>query len=203
MSSETVIPDYDLEDRRLVSSSQELRAMFHPLRSTLLELVVERAATVGELAAAVERPKGTVAHHVGVLLEAGLLRVVRTRKVRAVEERFYGRTPRIFQVGVIAPEQVATITNHLSVAAAESRAAHEADDLRAIIRHARVSTTNGLRSSGTASSSWYRSSRDPRVRATPSMHSSPGSTRLPSTRPCPRTTPVDRSGRARCHEVRW
>ena len=35
-----------------------------------------------------------VAHHVAVLVEAGLLRVVRTRRVRAVEERFYGRVAR-------------------------------------------------------------------------------------------------------------
>jgi DNA-binding transcriptional ArsR family regulator len=138
MSSELAIPDYELEELRLVSAPQELRAMFHPLRGTLLELVLERAATVSEMAAAVDRPKGTVAHHVGVLVDAGLLRVVRTRKVRSVEERFYGRTARIFYVGAIKPEQVATVTNELSVAAAESGPAHEVDDLRAIIRHARI-----------------------------------------------------------------
>lgn len=139
MSNEPAIPDYDLEDLRVVSAPGELRAMFHPLRSTLLELVLERAATVGELAAAVDRPSGTVAHHVRVLVDAGLLNVVRTRKVRSVEERFYGRTARIFSVGAIRPEQVATLTNNLSVAAAESGPAHEADDLRAIVRHACIS----------------------------------------------------------------
>lgn len=138
MSSKDAIPDYELEDLRIVSTPRELRAIFHPLRGTLLELVCERAATVSEMAAAVDRPKGTVAHHVGVLVEAGILQVVRTRKVRAVEERFYGRTARIFYVGAIKPEQAATITNELAVAAAESGAAHDADDLRAIIRHARI-----------------------------------------------------------------
>lgn len=113
--------------------------MAHPLRSTILELVLERAATVGELATAVERPKSTVAYHVGVLVEAEMLKVVRTRKVRAIDERFYGRTARIFYVGVIQPEQLSELTNLLSVAAAESVPAHESDDLRAIIRHARIS----------------------------------------------------------------
>ncbi len=139
MSNNQQIPDYDLEDLRVVSSPQELRALFDQLRGTLLDLVLERAATVGELAAAVQRPKSTVAHHVGVLVDAGLLKVVRTRKVRAIEERFYGRTARIFYVGVIQPEQVATIPNYLSMAAAESIPAHEADDLRAVMRHARIS----------------------------------------------------------------
>ncbi len=112
--------------------------MAEPLRKLILELVHERAATVGELAAAAGRPKSTVAYHVAVLEDAGLLKVVRTRKVRAIDERFYGRTARIFYVGVIRPEQVEMITNDLAVAAAESVAAHRADDLRAIIRHARI-----------------------------------------------------------------
>ena len=138
MSSKAELPDYDLDDVRIVTSTQELRGAFHPLRATILELVLERAATVGELAAAVARPKSTVAYHVGLLVDAGLLTVVRTRKVRAIEERFYGRTARIFYVGVIQPEQLPVITNNLSVAAAESGPAHAADSLRAIVRHARI-----------------------------------------------------------------
>jgi DNA-binding transcriptional ArsR family regulator len=138
MSSIDQVPDYDLEDMRIVSSPQELRAMADPLRTTILDLLLERAATVGELATAVGRPKSTVAHHVGVLVEAKMLKVVRTRRVRAIDERYYGRTARIFYVGAIRPEQARELTNYFSVAAAESAAAHEADDLRAVIRHARI-----------------------------------------------------------------
>ena len=138
MSSVSRIPDYELEAVRIVSSPEELRAMSGALRSAILELVLERAATVAELAAVVDRPKSTVAYHVGVLVDAGLLRVVRTRRVRAIEERFYGRTARIFYVGVITPQHPSELVNGLSVAAAESAAAHEADDLRTIIRHARI-----------------------------------------------------------------
>jgi DNA-binding transcriptional ArsR family regulator len=137
MSSNT-IPDYDLEDLRIVTSPQELRALADPLRGTLIDLVLERAATVAELAAAVGRPKSTVAHHVGVLVAAGLLKVVRTRRVRAIDERFYGRTARIFYVGKIAPDQVTVVPNYLPTAAAESAAAYEADRLRAILRYARI-----------------------------------------------------------------
>src|ERR1700691_1626034 len=140
------VPDYDLEDLRVVSSPRELRAMAHPLRATLLDLLLERAATVGELAAAVGRPAGTVAHHVGVLADAGMLKVVRTRRVRAIDERVYGRAARIFYVGVIRPEQARLLTNDLSVAAAESGPAHEADDLRAVIRHARIPHERGAES---------------------------------------------------------
>jgi hypothetical protein len=138
VSGNREIPDYELEDLRVVSSPAELSAIFHPLRSTILDLVLERAATVSELAAAVGRPKSTVAYHVGVLVAADALKVVRTRRVRAIDERFYGRTARIFYVGVIQPEQIEMLPNILTIAAAASVPAHEADDLRAILRHARI-----------------------------------------------------------------
>jgi DNA-binding transcriptional ArsR family regulator len=135
------LPDYPLADDLVVTAPEQLRAMADPLRATLLELVLERAATVSELAGAVGRPKSTVAHHVGVLVEAGLLKVVRTRRVRAIDERYYGRTARLFRVGALdrsgaGPHE--PCVNELTVAAAESVPAHEADDLRSIVRHARI-----------------------------------------------------------------
>jgi DNA-binding transcriptional ArsR family regulator len=138
MSSEPALPDYPLDELRIVSSHQELRALFHDLRGTLLELVLERAATVSELAEAVGRPKSTIAYHVGLLVDAGLFKVVRTRKVRAIEERFYGRTARIFYVGTVTPDQLPLTDNYLSVAAKESAPAHKADTMRAIMRYARI-----------------------------------------------------------------
>ena len=93
-------PDYELADRIALTQPSQVKAMSHPLRTTILSLLHERAATVTELAVALERPKHAVAHHVKVLNEAGLVQVVRTRRVRAIEERFYGRTARMFYVGV-------------------------------------------------------------------------------------------------------
>src|SRR6476661_4242305 len=93
-------PDYELADRMALTEPAQVKALGHPLRTTLLQLLHERAATVSELAAAVERPKSTVAHHVKVLADNGLVRVVATRKVRAIEERFYGRTARMFHVAL-------------------------------------------------------------------------------------------------------
>ena len=102
-----------------------MKAIGHPLRTTILRLLHERAATVTELAVALDRPKSTVAHHVKVLAEAGLLQVVRTRRVRAIEERFYGRTARMFYVAVErspAGEELPRDFNDFEVAAQESAA---------------------------------------------------------------------------------
>jgi DNA-binding transcriptional ArsR family regulator len=141
MSFDTQVPDYELADRLVVTTPAELRAMADPLRSTLLDLVLERAATVSELAVAVGRPKSTVAHHVKVLVGAGLLRVVRTRRVRAIDERFYGRTARLFFVGSVPLDELTPLpwTNYLADAATESRSAYHADTMFANIRHARIS----------------------------------------------------------------
>lgn len=88
--------DYELAEQLEVDTATQLKALGDQLRWTILDLVLERAMTVSELAARLGRPRGSVAHHVNVLVDAGLLRVVRTRKVRAIEERFYGRVARTF-----------------------------------------------------------------------------------------------------------
>ena len=141
MSVNERVPDYDLDDLLVVTAPEQLRALADPLRSTLLELLLERAATVNEMARAVDRPKSSVAYHVNQLVDAGLLRVVRTRRVRAIEERFYGRVARTYYVGALTraeDKQVVSRINGLAEAAAESAAAHAADELRCTLVHARI-----------------------------------------------------------------
>ncbi len=136
------VPDYDLDDTIELTTAQQVRAISDPLRTTILGLLHERAATVTELASAVKRPKSTVAHHVNVLAAADLLRVVRTRRVRAIDERYYGRAARMFYVGLGRRADGVALPadfNDFEVAAKESVAAYEAGQSRAFIRHARIS----------------------------------------------------------------
>jgi DNA-binding transcriptional ArsR family regulator len=135
-------PDYDLADRIALTKPSQVKAIGHPVRTTILGLLHERAATVSELAVALERPKSTVAHHVKVLNEAGLVQVVRTRRVRAIEERFYGRTARMFYVSAERgrdDDQLPRDFNDFEVAARESAGAYRDGKLWGFIRHARIS----------------------------------------------------------------
>jgi DNA-binding transcriptional ArsR family regulator len=135
------IPDYELDDLVVVTEPVQLRALADALRGQLLELVLERAATVTELAAALGRPKSTIAYHVNLLVEAGLFQVVRTQRVRAIEERYYGRVARTIYIGALSSEEdVATVAviDGLATAYTESRRAKEADDLRCTLVHARI-----------------------------------------------------------------
>ncbi|HEY0416273.1 MAG TPA: transcriptional regulator [Gaiellaceae bacterium] len=134
-------PDYELADRLALTEPSQVKAIGHPVRTAILHLLHERAATVSELATAVGRPRSTTAHHVKVLTEAGLLRVVRTRRVRAIEERFYGRTARLFYVGVergAVGDELPRDFNDFEVAAQESGAAYRDGKLWGFIRHARI-----------------------------------------------------------------
>jgi DNA-binding transcriptional ArsR family regulator len=89
-------PDYDAVDVLVVREPEQLRALGDDLRAKIVVILRERAASTTELADKLGLPKGTVGHHVKVLEKAGLIRVVRTRKVRALTERYYGRTARLF-----------------------------------------------------------------------------------------------------------
>lgn len=89
-------PDYELDDVLIVEDAKQLRALADDFRARIVSLLRERAASTTELAAALDTPKGTVGHHLKVLEAAGLVRVVRTRQVRALTEKFYGRVARLF-----------------------------------------------------------------------------------------------------------
>jgi DNA-binding transcriptional ArsR family regulator len=92
------VPDYEIAEIVVADTMTQMKALADPARQSILDLVLERAASTTELAEALGKPKGTVDHHLKVLANAGLVRVVRTRKVRAMTERFWGRTGRTIHV---------------------------------------------------------------------------------------------------------
>ena len=70
------------------------KAIADSTRQRIVSLLYERAATGKQLAGALGVSPGTVGHHLRVLEEAGLIRVVRTRRVRAMTEKYFGNTYR-------------------------------------------------------------------------------------------------------------
>lgn len=136
MSTSQQFPDYPLENLQAVTEPRQVKAIFDPLRETLLELLLERAASVQELAAAVGRPKSSVAYHVKVLVDARLLKVVRARTVRGREECFYGRTARLFAVGDVRVPPRSGSPSLFETAARDAETALSDDDVRGITRYA-------------------------------------------------------------------
>ncbi len=130
-------PDYDLDDEIHAETSAQLKAVADPLRKQILSLVLERAATVTELAETLDRPKSSMAYHVDQLVEMGFLKVVRTRKVRAIEERFYGRVGRVIVIGESAMP-TGTRGRSFLIEAHNEAIDTEGSETHSTIRHARI-----------------------------------------------------------------
>ncbi|HEX2785485.1 MAG TPA: winged helix-turn-helix domain-containing protein [Ilumatobacteraceae bacterium] len=133
---------YDLDETISADTPARLKAVGHRLRALILDLVLERAMTVSELAERVGKPRGTVAHHVDVLVNAGLLKVTAKRKVRAIEERFYGRTAYTIMFPPSTRDGDLPFVNDARAEADMSDAATMTEDGRPVggftLRHARI-----------------------------------------------------------------
>lgn len=84
-------------DHFLVETPEQLKALAEPLRQSLLEQFCA-PATIKQAAAKLGVPVTRLYHHVDQLLAAGLVRVAREEKRRAVSERFFQAVARRFVV---------------------------------------------------------------------------------------------------------
>src|SRR5690348_13251162 len=67
-----------------------IKALSHPLRWRLLEMLTERGeASPVELARLLDQPLATVSHHMRVLRESGCVELTRTEPRRGAVEHFY------------------------------------------------------------------------------------------------------------------
>jgi DNA-binding transcriptional ArsR family regulator len=73
----------------MASGASTRKLLAHPLRHRLLVILNERVASPKELAAEVGVPIPNVSYHVGKLLEAGAIELVREEPRRGVAEHFY------------------------------------------------------------------------------------------------------------------
>lgn len=80
----------DRIDQRLV------RALSHPLRVQILEVLTERAASPNELVDVLEHPLGHIAYHSRVLEKCGCIELVRTAQRRGAVEHYFQASPRSF-----------------------------------------------------------------------------------------------------------
>jgi predicted ArsR family transcriptional regulator len=105
-----------------VSGPTYAKAMGHPTRHRLLLELGEDGATISQLANRLATNKGNVAHHLNVLVEAGLVRRGPTRTVRGGTEQYFVRTASRFQFEQAPPVLAAMMSNLTEELAADHQA---------------------------------------------------------------------------------
>ncbi|XVQ81776.1 ArsR/SmtB family transcription factor [Microbispora siamensis] len=90
-------PPHDPDLLELRTPAQ-FKALGHPVRHRIVNLLRQRPATLGELAAALRAAKGTIAYHVRVLREAGIVHLAGTRHVRGGTEQTLALVSRGFRL---------------------------------------------------------------------------------------------------------
>src|SRR4051794_41792773 len=85
----------EIVDHLEVSSAAQFKALGHPLRHRLLFALGQEAATISQLATSLGTAKGNGAHHLGVLRDAGMVRIVETRQGRGGTGQYYRRAAKM------------------------------------------------------------------------------------------------------------
>src|SRR5438874_4598400 len=80
----------------MISTEQQFKAIADPTRTRILGIIQNQPATAKQIADRLKVPPGTIGHHLQVLEEAGLAKVVARRLVRGIVAKYYTRTARIF-----------------------------------------------------------------------------------------------------------
>lgn len=110
----------DSDDITVVSTPEQFKALGHPMRHRLLFALGQGEATISQLAAALGSNKGSIAHHLRVLTDAGLVRQAGTRSVRGGTEQYYRRAARALTYSDAATNEVAFRALAAEIAAAEA-----------------------------------------------------------------------------------
>jgi DNA-binding transcriptional ArsR family regulator len=107
------------DDVNAVSSPAQFKALGHPMRHRLLFALGREEATISQLAAMLGSNKGNIAHHLRVLVDAGLAEPAGTRTVRGGTERYYRRAVRALAFDDARITQTAFRAIAAEIAAAE------------------------------------------------------------------------------------
>src|SRR5580658_9086781 len=106
------MPADDLPETFHVTTDEQLRAVSNLTRHRIIAALRFEPATITQIAERVGLAKGSSSYHVRLLERAGLVKVVRTRKVRGVTERYYAMTARTIELPDPGAGQPDTLMRH-------------------------------------------------------------------------------------------
>lgn len=129
-----------------LTTERQLKAFAEPVRTRILRIIQNQPATAKQIADRLGMSPGTIGHHLQVLEETGLARLVARRLVRGIVAKYYTRSARVFNFNFpqdVVGEAAETALDSLRSAHEEwreARASYGDDaDLECGLPHARIS----------------------------------------------------------------
>lgn len=86
----------DLPPRLTISNEQQFKAISDMVRSRILGVIQYQPLTARQIAQRLQATPGAIGHHLHVLEEAGLVKMVARRITRGIVASYYTRSARIF-----------------------------------------------------------------------------------------------------------
>jgi predicted transcriptional regulator len=117
-----------------LTTDEQLRAVSNLTRHRIMAVLRFGPATITQIAGRVGVAKGSSSYHVRLLERAGLVKVVRTRKVRGVTERYYAMAAR----SIVLPDPGTGGPDVLMRHAVADLEASAADDRQVRMAHLRL-----------------------------------------------------------------
>jgi DNA-binding transcriptional ArsR family regulator len=114
----------------VLQTPAHFKALGHPVRHRIVNVLRQRPATLGQLASALGLAKGTIGFHMRVLREAGLVRMTGTKHVRGGTEQYFALASGAFRVPGDAGAQFL-----LQAALEEMRPAGDGTAGHTVLRH--------------------------------------------------------------------
>lgn len=119
-------------DPLVLRTPAQFKALGHPVRHRIVNVLRQRPATLGQLASAMGLAKGTISFHLRLLREAGLVRLSGTQHVRGGTEQYFALVSRGFRLDEEAGNGPGFL---LQAALAEMLPGESSDSGHTVLRH--------------------------------------------------------------------
>ena len=96
LSDDVPVSMPDLPSRLTISTEQQFKAISDMVRSRILGVIQHQPLTAKQIAQRLQATPGAIGHHLHVLEEAGLVKVVARRITRGIVASYYTRSARIY-----------------------------------------------------------------------------------------------------------
>ncbi|ACB85410.1 aminopeptidase [Natranaerobius thermophilus] len=88
-----------MKDYQLLNNPEAIKALGHPLRMKIIDLLTQKKASVGQISQELDLAHAKAFYHVKELKKLGLIELVDTRMIQGIQEKYYQAVAQTFFLG--------------------------------------------------------------------------------------------------------